>query len=423
MLETDLRSRKSCELLAPAGNFEKLKTAFMYGADAAYLGGTSFGLRAAAGNFTDEEIKEAIDLANGEGKKIYVTLNILPRTSELDELARYAEKLVKMGVHGAIISDIGAFMTVRKAAPDLPIHVSTQANNLNAATVRFWLENGAERVNLARELTVREIKEIDRDLKDIPHELEAFVHGAMCMSYSGRCMLSDYLAGRSSNRGDCAQPCRWKYFLSEEKRPGEYMPVEESKEGTFIFNSKDLCMIEHIPELIDAGITSLKIEGRMKSEFYIAVTVRAYRIALDEYFRDPEGYSKNKELLKELTGELESVSHREYSTGFYFGDRGSQIYGSSSYLRSCDFMGTVRSCEKSDDGSYDCVIIQRGNFKAGDVLEFVPPKGKMLSWQAAGMKNSEEEDIEAAPHAMMEVYVKLPEHMPEGTIVRRRKTR
>ncbi|MBQ3848727.1 MAG: U32 family peptidase, partial [Clostridia bacterium] len=281
MLETDLRSRKSCELLAPAGNFEKLKTAFMYGADAAYLGGTSFGLRAAAGNFTDEEIKEAIDLANGEGKKIYVTLNILPRTSELDELARYAEKLVKMGVHGAIISDIGAFMTVRKAAPDLPIHVSTQANNLNAATVRFWLENGAERVNLARELTVREIKEIDRELKDIPHELEAFVHGAMCMSYSGRCMLSDYLAGRSSNRGDCAQPCRWKYFLSEEKRPGEYMPVEESKEGTFIFNSKDLCMIEHIPELIDAGITSLKIEGRMKSFYYTAVVTSAYRHAID----------------------------------------------------------------------------------------------------------------------------------------------
>ena len=435
MLETECRCLKKCELLAPAGNPAKMETAFFYGADAVYLGGTRFGLRAGAGNFTDEEIEAAVRYANSLGKKIYVTLNILPRTYELAELSEYAKYLDSIGVHGVIVSDIGAFFTIRKAAPDLPIHVSTQANNLNAETVRFWHENGACRVNLARELTIEEIKTINDSLKDIPHELEAFVHGAMCMSYSGRCMLSDYLAGRSSNKGDCAQPCRWKYYLTEEKRPGEYMPIEEDPEGTFIFNSKDLCMVEYLPELIGAGVTSLKIEGRMKSEFYVAVTVRAYRAAIDEYYKDPEGYKDKKSFLTAIMSELTSVSHREYSTGFYLGQKGSQVYGSSSYIRTYDFAGTVASCSKTpseDTGLYDCVIIQRGNFKKGEELEFLPPYDAArdvpenglgaLKWTADKMKNEEGEDIDAAPHATMKVFVRLPFYVSEGTVVRKKKS-
>ena len=336
-------------------------------------------------------------------------------------MARYAAALSQTKAHGVIVSDPGAFLTVREAAPELPLHVSTQANTLNWRTCEFWKKMGAVRVNLARELTLSEIAEISAALgeRDCRLELEAFVHGAMCMSYSGRCMLSDYLASRSSNRGDCAQPCRWNYKITEENRPGEPLQAEETERGTFLFNSKDLCMLPYLQELKDAGITSFKIEGRMKSEFYTAITVRAYRLAIDamECGRPLRPGEPETEALME---EVCSVSHRDYSPGFYLGERGSQIYETSSYRRTADFIGTVDSCE-ADGAAYRTVITQRGAFSEGDLLEFVQPDGPVQAHRLGRMYNAAGERIARAPHAMMKVTTKLPFPVKPGCVIRRRK--
>ncbi len=409
------------ELLAPGGSEAKMRTAFEYGADAVYLGGEAFGLRANAENFTLQQIADAAAFAERRGKKIYVTMNIFARNGDLKEMARYAAALSQTKAHGVIVSDPGAFLTVREAAPELPLHVSTQANTLNWRTCEFWKKMGAVRVNLARELTLSEIAEISAALgeRDCRLELEAFVHGAMCMSYSGRCMLSDYLASRSSNRGDCAQPCRWNYKITEENRPGEPLQAEETERGTFLFNSKDLCMLPYLQELKDAGITSFKIEGRMKSEFYTAITVRAYRLAIDamECGRPLRPGEPETEALME---EVCSVSHRDYSPGFYLGERGSQIYETSSYRRTADFIGTVDSCE-ADGAAYRTVITQRGAFSEGDLLEFVQPDGPVQAHRLGRMYNAAGERIARAPHAMMKVTTKLPFPVKPGCVIRRRK--
>lgn len=418
------------ELLAPAGNFIKLKTAFLYGADAVYLGGNAFGLRANAGNFTDEEIVEAVSLANSLGKKVYVTCNIISRDSDMPGIGEYVKFLESAGVHGVIVADVGTFFEIREKAPRLPVHVSTQANNLNSRTVLFWLKNGASRVNLARELSLEEIKEINSNVLDAMSELagssepylEAFVHGAMCMAYSGRCMLSDYLAGRSSNRGDCAQPCRWEYYLSEQTRPGEYMPVVENERGTFLFNSKDLCMLEYIPELAEAGIGSLKIEGRMKSEFYTATTVRAYRIALDAYEKDPEAFASDSALKQTLMNELLSCSHRDYTTGFYFGEKGGQIYSSSSYVRNTDFVAVCESCESDGNGGFTVGTVMKSAFSEGDVLELMcPGSDDIKKVTVLNLRNEEGEKIARAHVPMMKTYFSLPFEVPAGSMLRRRK--
>lgn len=409
------------ELLAPGGSEAKMRTAFEYGADAVYLGGEAFGLRANAENFTLQQIADAAAFAERRGKKIYVTMNIFARNGDLNEMARYAAALSQTKAHGVIVSDPAAFLTVREAAPELPLHVSTQANTLNWRTCEFWKKMGAVRVNLARELTLSEIAEISAALRerDCRLELEAFVHGAMCMSYSGRCMLSDYLASRSSNRGDCAQPCRWNYKITEENRPGEPLQAEETERGTFLFNSKDLCMLPYLQELKDAGITSFKIEGRMKSEFYTAITVRAYRLAIDamECGRPLRPGEPETEALME---EVCSVSHRDYSPGFYLGERGSQIYETSSYRRTADFIGTVDSCE-ADGAAYRTVITQRGAFSEGDLLEFVQPDGPVQAHRLGRMYNAAGERIARAPHAMMKVTTELPFPVKPGCVIRRRK--
>jgi putative protease len=414
------------ELLAPAGNFVKMKTAFMYGADAVYMGGHFFSLRSQAGNFSNDEMREAVKLANSLGKKIYVTMNIISRDSDLEKIAEYAKELYEIGVHGVIVADIGTFMLVRETVPELPVHVSTQANNLNWKTIKFWLDNGAVRVNLARELSLEEIKVINENLikncesvkngnNGEPY-LEAFVHGAMCMSFSGRCMLSDYMAGRSSNRGDCAQPCRWNYFIAEERRPGEYIQVEDNERGTFIFNSKDLCMAEYLPELMETGVGSLKIEGRMKSEFYTAVTVRAYRIAIDECFKDPAGYAENKALKEEIMRELCSVSHRDYSTGFYLGDRGEQIYTTSSYLRDTDFIGVVEEASENEMS-----LRVKGAFNKGETLEVVVPGVReIITVKAEYIINEKGESVDRAANPMSLMKIPSDKRIVSGSVVRRR---
>ncbi len=337
-LQRGVNSLQKPELLAPAGDLEKLKMAIIYGADAVYLGGEQFGLRKASKNFTIDEIKEGIDFAHNRGKKIYVTMNIVPHNKDLEGLEEYAMELYRLNVDGVIVSDPGVFSIINRTVPNLPIHLSTQASVTNYETIMFWYNLGVRRIVLARELSFKEIKEItDKVPKDL--EIETFVHGAMCISYSGRCLLSNYMTGRDANMGDCAHPCRWKYNLVEEKRPGEYFPIFEDEKGTFIFNSKDLAMIEYIPELVNAGVKSFKIEGRVKSSYYVATVIRSYRRAIDEYFKDPQNYIFREEWINEI----KKASHRDFTTGFYFNkptDK-DQVYTSSSYIREYDYVGLV----------------------------------------------------------------------------------
>ncbi len=413
------------ELLCPAGSMEKLKTAFRYGADAVYIGGNFFGLRARADNFTQEQMKEAMEYAHNLGKKVYVTMNILARNNDLDRMLDYAHELYSIKADGVIVSDLGTVTMVRNEVPGLQVHVSTQANNLNWRTCKAWLDMGCDRVNLARELSISEISQLSTELGKRGHDfeneikLEAFVHGAMCMSFSGRCMLSDYMAGRSSNRGDCSQPCRWNYHLMEERRPGEYLPVFENERGTFIFNSKDLCMLEYIPELIEAGVGSLKIEGRMKSEYYTGVTVSAYRRAIDAYMADPKGYKNNRQLIDELLAELCMVSHRDYTTGFYLDKKGEQVYSTSSYLKDSDYIGVTKGCEELSDGKYRLLISQRGAFNFGETLDFLVPGEAPKSQVISKMTDSQGLPIERAPHPMMDVYVETDFYVPDESLVRR----
>ncbi len=389
---------KKIELLAPAGNLYKLKIALKYGADAVYIGGEAFSLRTAADNFTPDEMREGIEFAHGMGKKVYVTANIIPHNSDLEDMERYFAELYEMGADAVLLSDLGALCLCRRAAPRLPIHISTQANSTNYAAVNEWNKLGAERVVLAREMRLDEIREISEKTNC---ELEVFVHGAMCISYSGRCLMSNYMTFRDSNRGACSHPCRWNYYLMEEKRPGEYFPVFENERGTFIFNSKDLCMIDHIPELIESGVTSLKIEGRVKGEYYVAAVVRAYRAAIDAYLADPKGYKFDPRLYDEVC----KVSHREYYTGFFFGipETGAQIYGSSSYIRDCDVVGIV---EDYNPETGLARVTQRNRFFRGDEIEIIQPMKPCFTQTAEYMTDADGNEIDAARHAAMTVYIK-----------------
>lgn len=386
------------ELLAPAGNLEKLKVAIIYGADAVYIGGEVFSLRAMADNFDRHKMIEALKFAHERGKKVYVTVNIFAHNSDLTAMPDYIRQLDEIGVDAVLVSDLGVFSIVREVAPGLEVHISTQANNTNYKTCEFYYKMGAKRIVLARELSLNEIKEIREKIpQDL--ELEAFVHGSMCMAYSGRCLLSNYLTGRDANRGACAHPCRYKYHLVEEKRPGQYFEIDEDERGTYIMNSHDLCMIEHIPDIVDSGVTSLKIEGRMKSSYYVATVVKAYREAIDSYLREKENYSFNPKWMEELS----KASHREFSTGFFYGKPDKQIYGTSSYIRSHDIVGLVVDY---DDNSKIATIEQRNRVFKGEEVEVLTPASENYSIVLNEMWNEDGEEIDSAPHPQMIYKIK-----------------
>ena len=402
---------KKPELLAPAGNMEKLKMALLYGADAVYLGGKAFGLRAFGGNFTNEELQEAVDFAHKLGKKIYVTVNIFPHNSDIAKLPAYLTFLNEIKVDAILVADLGVFTLAKEYAPDVELHISTQANNTNWAAVNAWAELGASRVVLAREMSLEEVKEM-REKCSV--ELEMFVHGAMCISYSGRCLMSNYLTGRDANRGSCAQPCRWNYALVEEKRPGQYFPVLEDERGTYIFNSKDMCLLPYLPDVIASGVDSLKIEGRMKSVHYAASVVKAYREAIDSYFAAPEQF----EVKKEWVEELDKVSHRAYTTGFYYGrpTEKDQIYGTSSYTQTSDFVGLVLDY---DEKTGFATVEQRNNMKVGQEIEIFQPHLAGYRQILQEMYNDEEEAIQVAPHPQQIVKIRMDKPVEPYGILRR----
>lgn len=404
---------KKPELLAPAGDLEKLITAINYGADAVYLGGEEFGLRTASKNFTVEEIEKAVIYAHERDKKVYVTLNIIPHNEDLNGLEEYARALYEINVDAVIVADPGVYSVIKKEVPDLEIHISTQASITNYQTIMFWYNLGVRRVVLARELSLEEIKEIKSKIPE-DMELEAFVHGAMCISYSGRCLLSNYMSGRDANRGECSHSCRWKYHLVEEKRPGEYFPIEENEDGTFIFNSKDLCMIEYIEELIDAGIDSFKIEGRVKTSYYVATVIRSYRMAIDEYYNDKESYKNNKKWLEEIR----KASHRDFTTGFYFKkpDGEDQVYTSSTYLRGYDYIGVVVDYDKD---TKIATVEQRNRMMNGDIVEIFGPSKEYFEQKIENMVDENNVSIEVAPHPKQIIKMKVISPVEKGDILRR----
>ncbi len=405
---------KNIELLAPAGSLTKLKYAIEYGADAVYIGGEEFSLRVASQNFTLPEIEEGISYAHQRGKKVYITANIIPHNEDLKEFPAFVRQVAALGADAIIVSDLGMFSIVRDVAPELDVHISTQANNTNYASAKMWYKLGAKRVILARDLSFDEIEEIRRNIEP-DRELECFVHGAMCVSYSGRCLLSNYLTHRDANKGACSHPCRWKYYLMEEKRPGEYMPVFENDRGTFLYNSKDLCMIEYIPQLIKAGINSFKIEGRVKNELYVATVVGAYRRAIDAYLANPEGFECDKSILEDL----EKVSHREYTTGFYFNkpDENNQLYTSNTYIQDYTIVGVVTGY---DPATGIAAIEQRNRFFKGDEIEIIRPFNSSITFTADYMTDGEDNDIDVAPHPQMTVKLKPGHEVGEFAILRKK---
>lgn len=390
---------KKPEILAPAGNLDKLKTAIDFGADAVYLGGSKLNLRAFADNFTNEEIEEGVKYAHDRGRKVYVTLNVIPHNEDFEGLSEYVKELYKLNVDAVLVSDPGILAVCKEAAPELEIHLSTQANNVNWRSAKFWHDLGVKRIVLARELSLKEIREIREKLPE-SCDLEAFVHGAMCVSYSGRCLLSNYMIGRDSNRGACAQPCRFNYYLVEEKRPGEYYQIKEDEHGSYIMNSKDLCMIEHIDEVIEAGVYSLKIEGRMKSNFYVAAVVKAYRQAVDAYLASPKDYKFKKEWMDNLN----KVSHRIYSTGFYYGDEDRQIYDSSAYTRTADIVGMVK---EFDEENMVATIEQKNKVFDNDTVEVLRPVGDNFEVTLSDMRENDGTKIDSAPRPQMLFKVKV----------------
>ena len=403
------------ELLAPAGDLEKLKMAIEYGADAVYLGGDNFGLRKASKNFSIEQIEEGIKYAHERGKKVYITLNIVPHNDDLIGLEGYVTKLHEIGTDAVIVSDPGMFSIIRRTAPDLEIHLSTQASVTNYETIMFWYDLGIRRIVLARELSFEEIIEMVEKLpKDL--EIETFVHGAMCMSYSGRCLISNYMTGRDANRGDCAHACRYKYSLVEEKRPGEYFPVYEDENGTFIMNSKDLCMIEHIPELINAGIKSFKIEGRVKSSYYVATVIRSYRMAIDEYYKDPENYKYDEKWLDEI----KKASHRPFTKGFFFGKpkEDAQVYATSSYIRGYDFTGIVLDY---DEETRIATIEQRNRMFKGESIEVFGPGREHVSQVIEKMWDEEGNEIDVAPHPQQTIKILMDKAVQVKDMIRKEK--
>ncbi|NLM10422.1 MAG: U32 family peptidase [Clostridiaceae bacterium] len=387
--------------------------AIIYGADAVYLAGPRFGLRAGAGNFTYEDMKEGIKFAHQRNKKVYVTMNIMPHNEDFEGMEDYIARISDLGADAIIVSDLGVLSVIKEINPSMPVHISTQANVTNYKTARYYKELGASRIIAARELSLEELSFIHQKVPEI--EIEAFVHGAMCISYSGRCLLSSFMCGRDANRGDCAQSCRWKYYLMEEKRPGEYYPITEDERGTFILNSKDLCMIEHIPELVAAGVSSFKIEGRMKSSFYVSTVVRAYRRALDAYLNDPENYVFSQEWLDEVS----KVSHRSFTTGFFFNRPGadSQNYGTSSYIQSHEFVGIVLSFDEKEKTA---LIEQRNRVFSGEEIEIMQPNGRDISMKITDMWDMEGNRIDSTPHPQMKYTLKVPETIMPNSILRKK---
>lgn len=392
---------RETELLIPAGSLDVLKTAVIFGADAVYIGGEAFGLRAKAHNFSMEEMKEGIAFAHGRGVKVYVTANILAHNGDLPGVEAYFEELKEVGPDALIISDPGVFAIAKKVLPHMEIHISTQANNTNYATYLFWRGLGAKRVVSARELSLAEIREIREQIPE-DMEIESFIHGAMCISYSGRCLLSNFFVGRDANQGACTHPCRWKYSLVEETRPGEYMPVYENERGTYVFNSKDLCMIGHIPEMMEAGIDSFKIEGRMKTALYVAAVARTYRKAIDDYKKDPALYQENMEWYRQ---EIGKCTYREFTTGFYFGKptEDAQIYDNNTYVKNYAYLGTVLQV----DGRGRCMVEQKNKFTTGDVIEVMKPDGRNLEVTVAGITDEEGNAQESAPHPKQVLWIDL----------------
>jgi putative protease len=413
MSEHIYKGRK-LELLIPASSLEVLKIAVIYGADAVYIGGEAFGLRAKAKNFTLEEMKEGIEFAHAHDCKVYVTANILAHNYDLDGARQYFKELKQIGPDALIISDPGMFTIAKEELPDIDIHISTQANNTNYMTYQFWWKQGAKRVVSARELSLNEIKQIREHIPD-EMEIETFMHGAMCISYSGRCLLSSFMAGRDANRGACTHPCRWKYSIVEESRPGEYMPVYENERGTYIFNSKDLCMIEHIPEMLNAGIDSFKIEGRMKTALYVATVARTYRLAIDEFIQDEDLYKKRIPFYK---SEISKCTYRQYTTGFFFGkpDENTQIYDTNTYIKEYTYLGIVG--EQNAQGLYH--IEQRNKFSVGETIEVMRPNGDNILVTVKRITDERGVDMESAPHPKQQLYIDLGVKLEQYDVLRRK---
>lgn len=406
-----MREQKKPELLVPAGSLEVLKTAVIFGADAVYIGGEVFSLRAKAKNFSYEDMKEGIAFAHAHQVKVYVTANILAHNDDIREAEEYFGEIGQLKPDALIISDPGLFTIAKRICPEIEIHISTQANNTNYETYRFWWELGAKRVVSARELSLKEIKEI-REKIPPEMEIESFIHGAMCISYSGRCLLSNYFTGRDANQGGCTHPCRWKYSVVEEKRPGEYLPVYENERGTYIFNSKDLCMIEYLPELIDAGIDSFKIEGRMKTALYVATVARTYRRAIDDYLRSEACYREHMAWYQE---EIKRCTYRQFSTGFYFGkpSEENQIYDNNTYVSECIYLGMI---EEEKDGLVR--IEQKNKFCTGDEIEIMKPDGSNVAVKVLAMYNGDMEAVESCPHSKQVIWLKLSEPATKYDILR-----
>ena len=406
-------SNRKPELLMPAGSLEVLKVAVLYGADAVYIGGDMYGLRAKAKNFSIEDMREGIEFAHAHGKKVYVTANITAHNNDLAGVSEYFMELKDIKPDALIISDPGVFMLARKICPEIDIHVSTQSNNVNYDTFIFWKELGATRVVTARELSLAEIKEIRENIPD-ELEIETFIHGAMCISYSGRCLLSNYFTGRDANLGECTHPCRWKYYVMEEQRPGEYLPVFENERGTYIFNSKDLCMIDHIPELVDAGIDSFKVEGRMKTALYVANAARIYREAIDDYFTDPAIYEKKKSYYME---EVQKGTYRQFTTGFFYGKptHETQIYDSNTYVKNYTYLGMIMY--KNENGLSG--FIQKNKFSVGDSIEIMKPSGEILSVTVNKMYDEEGNEMENCPHPDMKVFIDVGAELDEYDLMRK----
>ena len=402
------------ELLIPASSLEVLKTAVIFGADAVYIGGEAFGLRAKAKNFSMEEMKEGIEFAHAHDVKVYVTANILAHNEDLEGVREYFRELKEIRPDALIIADPGVFDIAKEICPEIDRHISTQANNTNYGTYNFWYRQGASRVVSARELSMQEIRQLRENIpEELDLEIETFIHGAMCISYSGRCLLSNYFTGRDANRGACTHPCRWKYAVVEETRPGEYMPVYENERGTYIFNSKDLCMIEYIPELIDAGIDSFKIEGRMKTALYVATVARTYRKAIDDYQKDPKLYREN---MPWYLDQISNCTYRQFTTGFFFGkpDENTQIYDSNTYRKEYTYLGIVGEVK---DGL--CRIEQRNKFSVGETIEIMKPDGRNIEAEVKRIINEDGEEQESAPHSKQALYVDLTEAPQKYDILRR----
>jgi putative protease len=407
------------ELLVPAGSMENLKIAVKYGADAVYIGGEQFGLRAKAKNFTIDDMKEAVRYAHQYGVKVFVTANIIAHNADLDGVEAYFEELKEVNPDALIIADPGILAIAKTVLPDMELHLSTQANNTNFASINFWYNQGVQRVVVARELSLEEIGTI-RSKIPTDMDIEAFVHGAMCISYSGRCLLSNYMTGNDANHGACNHPCRWNYHLVEETRPGEYMPVVENERGTYIYNSKDLCMIHHVDDLVKAGITSFKIEGRMKTALYVATVTRAYRQAIDDYFENPDLYHEKREQYLE---EVMKCSYRHFYTGFYYNkpDDEGQIYDSNSYIRDYTFVGKVlEDSVQEASGLWKTLVEQRYKFVVGDTIELMGTAGDTLSFEVAEIVDEEGNHQESAPHPKQKVYIQLPRQARMNEILRKR---